>query len=315
MGSAQDYSPAELLRFGQQAEAEGNLDYALKVYAYLANQFPGSTEGEVSYEGYARVEAALTRAGSQASPQPSPGRVASSQSPAAQSPGSQSAYYHPPNSAQPPTSSQFVAGYAAAQHPAGGPLLSDRLAGLQTTRLSPNSTQPSAGAANVGGGQPPGGYGGVTQASPHPSAANASAPFPSQGSVSSAGVPALHEDDAGHEPLPRMVARALEEAEGDLEGAFQKRYRAGVMIAQLFAISGWLMLACGVALALVGLLGVFPEFAVAGGSGLPRGAELGAVVFLCGLILVFVSQIGHAIFDNANATRHLLAIERAKAGY
>ncbi|MBA4173972.1 MAG: hypothetical protein C0511_15275 [Hyphomicrobium sp.] len=47
--------------------------------------------------------------------------------------------------------------------------------------------------------------------------------------------------------------------------------------------------------------------------GLPSGVVHGLQASAAGLALVFLSQLALAVFDNANATRNLLAIERAKA--
>jgi hypothetical protein len=42
----------------------------------------------------------------------------------------------------------------------------------------------------------------------------------------------------------------------------------------------------------------------------------GAVgLFAAGLLLVLVGQVAHALFDQANAARELVAMERAKLGH
>jgi hypothetical protein len=97
------------------------------------------------------------------------------------------------------------------------------------------------------------------------------------------------------------------------------RYRLGRSIARLTSAIGWISMALGI-VALVLL--------VAGRTtGLPRAAGIdiagmvlasggiGAPVLLVsGLVLIFWGQLARAVFDNANATRELVAIERARAG-
>ncbi|MEM1370876.1 MAG: hypothetical protein AAGG72_01475 [Pseudomonadota bacterium] len=55
MRSAEDYSPAEVLQFGQRAEAEGNFDYAARAYSYLSDCFPDTVEGQVASDGQRRI--------------------------------------------------------------------------------------------------------------------------------------------------------------------------------------------------------------------------------------------------------------------
>lgn len=76
---------------------------------------------------------------------------------------------------------------------------------------------------------------------------------------------------------------------------------------------GWIGVGVGTALAIAGLVGVPPALAAPGLFGLPSGVVHGLQASAAGLALVFLSQLALAVFDNANATRNLLAIERAKA--
>ncbi len=340
MAKAQDYSPAELLQFGQKAEADGNLDYALRVFAYLANNFPDTVEGEIGFDGYNRIEACLDRAEARPERDPlwEPDRArpqAAAQQPQAAAPRPEAAPQKTsvvtPNTRV--TSSRMSEATRRQLQPAP---LTDRLASLHTRgeataptpAAQPERPQPSSPASadiawlREAATAPP-----RTQA---PAVAEQAAAGRSIGEALREQSGAVAQRDTVHNgsawgssaaddgdmALPRMVARALEESEGNLEDAFQRRYRAGTAIAIVFAVLGWLLLACGIALMGISLSGSFPELAAIGFSGIvPTGIEAGLAALSAGLVLVFVAQVGSAIFDNANATRHLLAIERAKAGY
>lgn len=89
-------------------------------------------------------------------------------------------------------------------------------------------------------------------------------------------------------------------------------YRAGKIVASVFAGIGWLAFGLGVALVLVGLLGVFGVFRLP--IPLPGGGPLGygILAMVSGLSMVFWAQLARATFDGANATRELLEIERMR---
>ncbi len=85
-------------------------------------------------------------------------------------------------------------------------------------------------------------------------------------------------------------------------------YRTGRAMARLFSGLGWLIVALGV---VVPLLYLLPESPL-------RAFDLSYVigsaagVAFSGFLIVFSGQIARAIFDQANATRDLAALERAK---
>lgn len=87
-------------------------------------------------------------------------------------------------------------------------------------------------------------------------------------------------------------------------------YRTGRALAVLFSGIGWLMVLAGL---------VAPALYVMLGGGLPRVGLLpmaggAAGLFVLGFFVVFAGQIARAVFDQANATRELVALERAKIG-
>lgn len=89
----------------------------------------------------------------------------------------------------------------------------------------------------------------------------------------------------------------------------ERRYLVGRIVSGLMQVVGGLTAVLG-----IGLLG----FAVVAGGTVPMPifgtvAIAGPTLFVLGLVLVFWGQVARAIFDAANATRDLAAIERAKA--
>lgn len=112
------------------------------------------------------------------------------------------------------------------------------------------------------------------------------------------------------QPRPRA---SLVDMPSEPEFAFKERYRAGTLMAQAANWAGWLLVGVGSALGAAGAIGMPAALAAPSLFELPAGVVLGIVAVGGGLALVFLSQLALAVFDNANASRHLLAIERAKA--
>jgi hypothetical protein len=99
----------------------------------------------------------------------------------------------------------------------------------------------------------------------------------------------------------------------------ERHYRTGRVLATLVSCVGWLIVAAGVGMVPLVLaadpqllLRDFP-YAMSLGSLGPVGAIAAAVAFsITGLVVVFWGQMASALFDQANATRELVAIERAR---
>jgi hypothetical protein len=87
-------------------------------------------------------------------------------------------------------------------------------------------------------------------------------------------------------------------------------YRTGRTLAALFSMLGWLMVVAGLAAPALYLFGPMPP-APYGALGLLGGA-IGLLFF--GLMIVASGQAARALFDQANATCELVAIERARSG-
>jgi hypothetical protein len=87
----------------------------------------------------------------------------------------------------------------------------------------------------------------------------------------------------------------------------RNHYRAGRALARLFSGIGWLVFALGLALAPVAFFVPTPAlFGLLGAV----SASIGLALF--GLVIVASGQAARALFDQANATRELVAIERAR---
>jgi hypothetical protein len=91
----------------------------------------------------------------------------------------------------------------------------------------------------------------------------------------------------------------------------KNHYRTGQVIATFFALMGWLMVAAGVAAALVFIF--LPEASTR--VGLPNLLGGAAGVLIVGLLTVAMGLAARALFDQANAMRELVAMQqRARLG-
>ena len=79
-------------------------------------------------------------------------------------------------------------------------------------------------------------------------------------------------------------------------------------MAHFFSGLGWLTIAAGVLVPALYLLPDTPLRVL----GLPWVVAGAVGVMITGLLIVFSGQIARAIFDQANATRDIAALERAK---
>jgi hypothetical protein len=88
----------------------------------------------------------------------------------------------------------------------------------------------------------------------------------------------------------------------------RNHYRTGLALAGLFSTLGWLGVVAGCAAPALLLVIRAPQ--PYGALGLVGGA---AGLLVLGLLMVLAGQMVRALFDQANATRELVAIERARA--
>ena len=98
--------------------------------------------------------------------------------------------------------------------------------------------------------------------------------------------------------------------------AMRRHYRTGRVLATLVSWMGWVIVAAGMAMVPLVLV-VDPQLLQ---RGIPYASSLGPVgavaaavaLSIAGLAVVFWGQMASALFDQANATRELVAIERAR---
>lgn len=92
-------------------------------------------------------------------------------------------------------------------------------------------------------------------------------------------------------------------------------YRTGRALARLLSALGWLAVFCGiVAPAVYMALDRFAQATAFPRPGFAFVLTSAASIFGSGLLVVFAGQIARAVFDQANAARDLVALERAKYG-
>jgi hypothetical protein len=113
----------------------------------------------------------------------------------------------------------------------------------------------------------------------------------------------VHAPEAAGRPTAARVGRRRPVAPRD-------HYRTGRALAALVSAFGWLLVMVGLLLPAASLL-------PATGLTLPALPQLlagAAGSCALGLLVVFCGQVARALFDQANATRELVALERAKFG-
>jgi hypothetical protein len=137
--------------------------------------------------------------------------------------------------------------------------------------------------------------------------------IPGAASRSSLPAPVSDHEDEEDARMPRLVARAGNSGEDG--GAQDSSYRVGRLLTTVLAVVGWVLLCVGVPLLLAGLAGVPSSLAAAGLVGMPLGVEVGMAAIVWGIMLLLLAHVARAVFDSAAASRELVEIERAKAGW
>ncbi len=114
------------------------------------------------------------------------------------------------------------------------------------------------------------------------------------------------------QPAPASHALTLPEPIND--------YRAGMLVAGILSTFGWILFALGPVAAALSFTTVGSQIVDIGRSSMLGGvvgvAVIALVPMMLGLTIVFWGQAARAIFDNSNATRELLELQRvlARAG-
>jgi len=110
--------------------------------------------------------------------------------------------------------------------------------------------------------------------------------------------------------LPQIISR--QHAPADLGTPFEARFGVGKFFAHALSGVGWLMLVAGIFAAVAGFAGLVGELSAIALLGAPLGVVLGLPAVLFGLVFVVGGQLSAALFDSANATLEMTAIERAR---
>lgn len=112
---------------------------------------------------------------------------------------------------------------------------------------------------------------------------------------------------------PQLSRQAPDAARQIRTTARRDRYRTGRALTVLLGVLGWLLAVLGPAMACVHLLLRAEEPGLSHAELLPMaGGAAGGLVLGCGVVLA--AHIARAVFDQANAVHHLLALERARLG-
>lgn len=301
----QTYFPAQYLEAGYHAEMAGERERAAQYYHYLAESFADTPEGDAARAGLARLgytfRAQPQRSGSssphasasadvgadthRAAPDASGhGQYQQAGLPQATGHGQQ----HQPEHAQAQSAS-----FRAPSYPQSPQAQQRERATGSRIRLGELSNQ------NL-----------------------ATRPQPAQTEANPAGQPAQHSVRGADRPhgageeglrLPEVVARrAREMADLDDDLHFEKQYRGARFLAHLLTWMGWVAAAGGLALLVLGFVGIPPSLTGAI-IGLPGGVVVGFSVCITGLALALGGQMALATFDQAQAMREIGIILRARA--
>ncbi len=124
--------------------------------------------------------------------------------------------------------------------------------------------------------------------------------------------PAYPADQQSVSGLPQIIARQHQQGGEELP-LFHARFRVGRFFAHTLSAFGWITLLSGVLAVVAGLGGFVGELSAIALLGTPFGVMLGVPAVLLGLVLVVAGQLAAALFESANASLELTAIERGRA--
>jgi hypothetical protein len=95
----------------------------------------------------------------------------------------------------------------------------------------------------------------------------------------------------------------------------ERRYRIGTVVAWVLFGIGLILMIAGLAFLALHAIGLKVPGTLGTILGFTGGMPGALAIFAIGVTQVFAAQIGRALFDNANATRDLAMIERAKIAH
>lgn len=112
--------------------------------------------------------------------------------------------------------------------------------------------------------------------------------------------------------MPAVVARAEPRPHAAAPRArklppVRQGYGLGYVLASMLGVCGWLLVVFSAVLPIAAGVGVVPV-----PFGFAAAVAAAVVMAGAGVVTVLLGQMAHALFDQANATRELVSIERAK---
>ncbi len=116
---------------------------------------------------------------------------------------------------------------------------------------------------------------------------------------------------SGPAGMPQIISR--QHAQADQSAPFAERFRFSKLFAHALSGVGMLTLLTGIFAVTAGIAGLVAELSAIGLLGAPFGVMLGVPAALFGLVLVVSGQVATAVFDSANATLEMAAVERDRA--
>lgn len=119
---------------------------------------------------------------------------------------------------------------------------------------------------------------------------------------------------ADPQQAPVAMPRVARAQESDLP-PFQPRFRLSKVVSHALSAVGWAMLLGGLFAAVAGGGGFVGELSAIAFFGLPLGVLAGAPALVLGLVFIVAGQIAAAVFETANATLELVAIERGRTSF
>lgn len=245
--SSPQFTAAQVLEAGQQADAGGNRDYAIQFYRHIVDHHPGSSEAVLAREGLLRLLGHTAVA--------------------------QAEQRHDRATQEPVSKPALVnASYAAARE-------------NSANQISPMHN----GYSNQH----------KTTTGPAPQRGSPEQPMQQQNGLQGSALVPAAETDPNASAIPKQFFLPAQ----------YDHYRTGRYLAICSGLLGWLVLCLGFVAAAAGT-GLIPGLTKY--VDMVPGLIYGAAALFAGLLMIFASQLAQAIFDNANATRDLAAIERAK---
>ncbi len=315
----EQFSPPQILAFGQKAEAEDKLEYAHKFYSFIVDHLGNEAEADAAREGLKRVAErqrkdgqtdflarALDGSGAQSDVRNDGGGFIPKATPPAKTP-------------QNPIS---VRGYSSLMGRLAQPFARARVLVDQYDDV--DRDKDGSQAANTPK-VPKTDW--VPEAPPAPivdDSVSAVEKRDGDGEVQAAatgsavayvGSGAAIEGTAGAQTVGVAMPNPAS-GQSRTPIVFAKRYYTGRLIARLLSGLGWVLLLSGAGIGAMVFFNFRPlDLVVEEFAGLTSERTIAFVCYAGGLVLVVIGQVMRAVFEGANAALEALAVERSRSGW